>query len=67
MPPLQLAGSELNSTLRLSIQWGPGPNAQVFVYSIHNETFAKVQLIFLIFIVNNLKGMYSTFALNTLK
>jgi hypothetical protein len=25
MPPLQLAGSELNSTLRLSIQWGPGP------------------------------------------
>jgi len=25
MPPLQLAGSELNSTFRLSIQWGPGP------------------------------------------
>jgi hypothetical protein len=25
MPPLQLVGSELNSTLRLSIQWGPGP------------------------------------------
>ena len=25
MPPPQLAGSELNSTFRLSIQWGPGP------------------------------------------
>ena len=28
MPPLQLAGSELNSTFRLSIQWGPGPGFQ---------------------------------------
>jgi hypothetical protein len=28
MPPLQLAGSELNSTLRLSIQWGPGPGSE---------------------------------------
>ena len=25
MPPLQLAGSELNSNTRLSNQWGPGP------------------------------------------
>jgi len=25
MPLLQFAGSELNPTLRLSNQWGPGP------------------------------------------
>ena len=31
MPPLQLAGSELNSTLRLSIQWGPGPMADTLM------------------------------------
>ena len=29
MPLLQFAGSELNPTLRLSNQWGPGPIAKL--------------------------------------
>jgi class 3 adenylate cyclase/pimeloyl-ACP methyl ester carboxylesterase len=37
MPPLQLAGSELNSTLRLSIQWGPGPLADEFTVILYDK------------------------------
>ena len=32
MPPLQFADSELNSNLRLSNQWGPGPCTMLEVH-----------------------------------